>query len=45
MGIGQFLGARVGAKLVIKRGTSFIRPVFITVVLALVGRLIYLNYR
>jgi uncharacterized membrane protein YfcA len=45
MGIGQFLGARVGSRLVIKRGTAFIRPVFITVVLALVGRLIYLNFR
>jgi len=45
MGIGQFLGARVGARLVIKRGTAFIRPIFIAVVLALVGRLLYLNYR
>ncbi|MDD2897597.1 MAG: TSUP family transporter [Desulfuromonadaceae bacterium] len=45
MGIGQFLGARVGSKLVIKRGTGFIRPVFITMVLALVGRLIYQNFK
>ena len=45
MGVGQFLGARVGSRLVIKRGTSLIRPVFITVVLALVGRLIYLNLK
>jgi uncharacterized membrane protein YfcA len=45
MGIGQFLGARVGSKLVIKRGTAFIRPVFITMVLALAGRLIYLNFK
>jgi len=45
MGVGQFLGARVGSKLVIKRGTAFIRPVFITMVLALVGRLIYLNFK
>ena len=45
MGVGQFLGARVGSRLVIKRGTAFIRPVFITVVMALVGRLIYLNFR
>lgn len=45
MGIGQFLGARVGSKLVIKRGTAFIRPVFITMVLALVGRLIYQNLK
>jgi len=45
MGIGQFLGARVGSKLVITRGTAFIRPVFITMVLALVARLIYLNFK
>ncbi len=45
MGIGQFLGARVGSKLVITRGTAFIRPVFITMVLALVGRLIYQNFK
>jgi uncharacterized membrane protein YfcA len=45
MGAGQFLGARVGSKLVITRGTAFIRPVFITMVLALVGRLIYQNFR
>jgi len=45
MGVGQFLGARVGSKLVITRGTAFIRPVFITMVLALVARLIYLNFR
>jgi uncharacterized membrane protein YfcA len=45
MGVGQFLGARVGSKLVIKRGTAFIRPVFITMVLALVGRLIYQNLK
>lgn len=45
MGVGQFIGARVGSKLVIKRGVAFIRPVFITMVLALVGRLIYQNFR
>jgi uncharacterized membrane protein YfcA len=45
MGAGQFLGARVGSKLVITRGTAFIRPLFITMVLALVGRLIYQNFK
>jgi uncharacterized membrane protein YfcA len=45
MGVGQFLGARVGSKMVIRRGTAFIRPLFITMVLVLVGRLIYLNFR
>ncbi|MDO9068803.1 MAG: TSUP family transporter [Deltaproteobacteria bacterium] len=45
MGVAQFLGARVGSKLVIKKGTSFIRPVFITMVLLLVGRLIWQNFK
>jgi uncharacterized membrane protein YfcA len=45
MGAGQFMGARVGSRLVIKRGTAFIRPVFIAMVLVLTGRLIYLNFR
>ena len=45
MGVGQFLGARVGSRLVIKRGTAFIRPVFITMVLALVARLMYQNFK
>ncbi len=45
MGVGQFLGARVGSRLVIKRGTAFIRPVFIAMVLVLVGRMIYLNFK
>ena len=45
MGVGQFFGARVGSRLVITRGTAFIRPVFITMVLALVGRMIYLNFK
>ena len=35
MGVGQLLGARIGSRMVIARGTKFIRPVFISVVLAL----------
>lgn len=45
MGIGQFVGARVGAGLVITRGVRFVRPLFILMVLLLVARLIYQNYR
>jgi uncharacterized membrane protein YfcA len=41
MGIGQLLGAKLGAGLVVKRGVKFIRPVFITAVLAMTLRLIY----
>ncbi len=41
MGMGQFLGARIGARMVISRGSRFIRPVFITVVLALTVKLLW----
>jgi hypothetical protein len=44
MAIGQIIGARLGSNLAIKRGAGFIRPLFITVVLATTLRLIYLNY-
>ena len=45
MGVGQWLGARLGSRMVIARGTKFIRPIFIAVVLALTAKLIYDNYR
>lgn len=45
MGLGQFLGAKIGARMVVTRGTRFIRPVFLSVVLALTVRLLYENYR
>ena len=41
MGTGQLLGARIGARMVIGKGTRFIRPVFLTVVLALTAKLLY----
>lgn len=41
MGIGQLLGARIGARMVITRGTCFIRPIFLGVVLALTIKLLY----
>ena len=44
MGVGQLLGARLGARMVITRGTRFIRPVFLTVVFSLVIKLIYDAY-
>lgn len=44
MGAGQLLGARLGASMVITRGTRLIRPVFITVVLAITARLLYQTY-
>jgi len=45
MGVGQSFGARIGARMVISKGTKFIRPIFITVVLAISAKLIYENYR
>ncbi len=45
MGIGQWLGARLGAKVVLRRGTGFIRPVFITVALALTLKLLWDAFR
>jgi uncharacterized protein len=45
MGAGQAFGARVGARLVIRKGTRFIRPVFICSVLAVTAKLFYDNYR
>ena len=44
MGMGQLLGARLGSRMVVKRGTEFIRPVFISVVLALTAKLLYDAY-
>jgi uncharacterized membrane protein YfcA len=44
MGFGQVLGARIGSRMVIVRGTRFIRPVFLTVVIVLTLKLIYDAY-
>lgn len=44
MGAGQLLGARVGSRMVVTRGTKFVRPVFIVVVLAITAKLLYDNY-
>jgi uncharacterized membrane protein YfcA len=45
MGVGQAVGARAGARLVIRKGTGFIRPVFIGSVLAVTAKLFYDIYR
>jgi uncharacterized membrane protein YfcA len=44
MGAGQALGARIGSKLVIRKGTRFVRPVFIAAVLAVTAKILYQNY-
>jgi uncharacterized protein len=41
MGFGQMLGARIGSRMVIARGTRFIRPIFIAVVVALTLKLLW----
>jgi uncharacterized protein len=41
MGLGQLLGARAGSRMVVAKGTKFVRPVFITVVLAITCKLLY----
>ncbi len=45
MGAGQLIGARAGSRMVITRGTRFIRPVFLAVVLALTLKLVYDAFR
>jgi uncharacterized protein len=45
MGAGQFLGARVGSRTVVKHGARFIRPIFISVVLAITVKLLSDIYR
>ena len=44
MGLGQLLGARLGSRMVLVRGTKFIRPIFIGVVLALTAKLLWESY-
>lgn len=44
MGIGQIIGARIGAGMVLKKGAKFVRPVFLTVVIILTVKLFYNNY-
>lgn len=41
MAVGQILGARLGSSLAIKRGARFIRPLYITVVLATIAKLVW----
>jgi uncharacterized membrane protein YfcA len=44
MGAGQWLGARAGSRMVITRGTKFIRPVFLSMVVLITLKMIYDNY-
>lgn len=44
MAAGQIIGARLGSSLAIKKGTAFIRPVFLTVVFLTILKLAYNTY-
>jgi uncharacterized protein len=44
MGLGQLLGARLGSRVVIRKGTKLIRPIFIAVVVAITVRLLWRNF-
>ncbi|HEV2694030.1 MAG TPA: TSUP family transporter [Verrucomicrobiae bacterium] len=41
MGAGQFFGARLGSHMVVTRGTKFIRPIFLTMVVLITLKMIY----
>lgn len=41
MAIGQIIGSKIGAELVIKNGAKFIRPVFVTIVVLTTLKLLY----
>jgi uncharacterized protein len=44
MGAGQLIGAKIGSGMVITKGAKFIRPIFITMVLAITFKLLYDTY-
>jgi hypothetical protein len=44
MAVGQVVGARLGAGLVVKKGARFVRPMFLIVVSLTVARLLYVAY-
>lgn len=41
MGVGQLMGARIGSRMVIAKGTRLIRPIFLFVVICLAAKLFY----
>ena len=41
MGAGQWLGARAGSRMVVARGTRFVRPIFLTMVVIITLKMIY----
>lgn len=45
MAVGQVIGARLGSKMVIRKGAQFIRPIFLTIVALTLLRLFWVSYR
>ncbi len=44
MAIGQTIGAQIGARLAVKKGIAIIRPLFIIIVFATIGKLLYSRF-
>ncbi len=44
MAAGQIIGARIGARLVIRRGSRFIRPIFLSIVILTIIKLLYSRF-
>lgn len=44
MAAGQLIGARLGSDLAVRKGTGFIRPIFVLVVMATCAKVFYDNY-
>lgn len=44
MAVGQLVGARLGAGLVVTRGARLVRPIFLIMVAATLGRLMWVSY-
>jgi uncharacterized membrane protein YfcA len=45
MAAGQLVGARIGARLVVRGGARFVQPFFLTMAAAVILRLLWVNYR
>jgi uncharacterized membrane protein YfcA len=44
MAAGQLVGARIGARLVVRRGSRFVQPIFLTMACVVILRLLWVNY-
>jgi len=44
MGAGQLVGSRLGAHLAMTRGARFVRPIFLTMVVAVLARLLWVQF-